>query len=203
MVAGRLGLDVPTERVVAGHSVGELTAAAVVGALSEADAVAFAARRGAQMAAACALAPTGMSAVLGGDPAGVVAAIEALGLTPANQNGAGQIVAAGALDALAKLADEPPAGARVRPLPVAGAFHTRYMAPAEDALADYVDGIDVRDPRPILLSNADGTAVASGRRADRATRRPGDPAGPVGSVPAHTAPTSASARRSSWPRPGR
>lgn len=162
MVAGRLGLDVPTERIVAGHSVGELTAAAVVGALSEADAVAFAARRGAQMAAACALAPTGMSAVLGGDPAGVVAAIEALGLTPANQNGAGQIVAAGALDALAKLADEPPAGARVRPLPVAGAFHTRYMAPAEDALADYVDGIDVRDPRPILLSNADGTAVASG-----------------------------------------
>jgi [acyl-carrier-protein] S-malonyltransferase len=162
MVAGRLGLDVPTERIVAGHSVGELTAAAVVGALSEADAVAFAARRGAQMAAACALAPTGMSAVLGGDPAGVVAAIEALGLTPANQNGAGQIVAAGALDALAKLADEPPAGARVRPLPVAGAFHTRFMAPAEDALADYVDGIDVRDPRPILLSNADGTAVVSG-----------------------------------------
>jgi [acyl-carrier-protein] S-malonyltransferase len=162
VVAGRLGLDVPTERVVAGHSVGELTAAAVTGALSEADAVAFAARRGADMAAACALAPTGMSAVLGGDPEAVVAAIEAFGLTPANQNGAGQIVAAGARDALAKLADEPPAGARVRPLPVAGAFHTRYMAPAEDALRDYVEGIDVRDPRPILLSNADGTAVATG-----------------------------------------
>jgi [acyl-carrier-protein] S-malonyltransferase len=161
-VAGRLGLDVPTERVVAGHSVGELTAAAVTGALSEADAVAFAARRGAHMAAACALTPTGMSAVLGGDPEAVVAAIESLGLTAANQNGAGQIVAAGARDALAKLADEPPAGARVRPLPVAGAFHTRFMAQAEDALHDYVEGIDVRDPRPILLSNADGTAVATG-----------------------------------------
>jgi [acyl-carrier-protein] S-malonyltransferase len=161
-VAGRLGLDVPTERVVAGHSVGELTAAAVTGALSEADAVAFAARRGAHMAAACALTPTGMSAVLGGDPEAVVAGIEALGLTAANQNGAGQIVAAGARDALAKLAEDPPAGARVRPLPVAGAFHTRYMAPAEDALQDYVEGIDVRDPRPILLSNADGTAVATG-----------------------------------------
>jgi [acyl-carrier-protein] S-malonyltransferase len=161
-VAGRLGLDVPTERVVAGHSVGELTAAAVTGALSEADAVAFAARRGAHMAAACALTPTGMSAVLGGDPEAVVAAIERLGLTAANQNGAGQIVAAGARDALAKLAEEPPAGARVRPLPVAGAFHTRYMAPAEDALRDYVEGIDVRDPQPILLSNADGTAVATG-----------------------------------------
>jgi [acyl-carrier-protein] S-malonyltransferase len=161
-VAGRLGLDVPTERVVAGHSVGELTAAAVTGALSEADAVAFAARRGAHMAAACALTPTGMSAVLGGDAEVVVAAIESLGLTAANQNGAGQIVAAGARDALAKLADEPPAGARVRPLPVAGAFHTRFMAQAEDALHDYVEGIDVRDPRPILLSNADGTAVATG-----------------------------------------
>ncbi len=155
------------------------------------------------MAAACALAPTGMCAVLGGDPAGVVAAIEALGLTPANQNGAGQIVAAGALDALAKLADEPPAGARVRPLPVAGAFHTRYMAPAEDALADYVDGIDVRDPRPILLSNADGTAVASGAELIERLVAPGDPAGPLGPVPTHTARTSASARRSSWPRPGR
>jgi [acyl-carrier-protein] S-malonyltransferase len=114
------------------------------------------------MAAACALTPTGMSAVLGGDPEVVVAAIESLGLTAANQNGAGQIVAAGARDALAKLADEPPAGARVRPLPVAGAFHTRFMAQAEDALHDYVEGIDVRDPRPILLSNADGTAVATG-----------------------------------------
>jgi [acyl-carrier-protein] S-malonyltransferase len=151
------------EQVVAGHSVGELTAAAVSGALSPAEAVAFAARRGAEMAAACALTPTGMSAVLGGDPDEVVAALEAAGLTAANRNGAGQIVAAGALDALEKLAAEPPAGTRVRPLAVAGAFHTHYMAPAAEALTAYADTLEVADPRPILLSNADGAAVITGR----------------------------------------
>jgi [acyl-carrier-protein] S-malonyltransferase len=159
VVAHYLRLDSPTERVVAGHSVGELTAAAVAGALTPGDAVAFAARRGQEMAAACALTPTGMSALLGGDPDEVAAGIEAAGLTPANRNGAGQIVAAGALDALARLAENPPAGARVRPLPVAGAFHTHYMAPAEANLADYVASLPAADPRPILLSNADGSAV--------------------------------------------
>jgi [acyl-carrier-protein] S-malonyltransferase len=162
IVADQLGLDATDERVVAGHSVGELTAAAVAGALTPAVAVAFAARRGAEMAAACALTPTGMSALLGGDPDEVVAGIEAAGLTPANRNGAGQIVAAGALDALEKLAAEPPAGARVRPLAVAGAFHTHFMSPAAAALADYAKGVQVADPRPILLSNADGSAVSSG-----------------------------------------
>jgi [acyl-carrier-protein] S-malonyltransferase len=150
------------EQVVAGHSVGELTAAAVSGALTPAEAVAFAARRGAEMAAACALAPTGMSAVVGGDAEEVLAAIEAVGLTAANRNGSGQIVAAGALDALEKLAEEPPARARVVPLAVAGAFHTHYMAPAADALESYAATVAVRDPRPILLSNADGAAVVTG-----------------------------------------
>ncbi len=163
IVAHELGLDASGERVVAGHSVGELTAAAVSGALTPTEAVAFAARRGAEMAAACALTPTGMSALLGGDPDEVAAGIEAAGLTPANRNGAGQIVAAGALDALEKLAAEPPAGARVRPLAVAGAFHTHYMAPAEQALTVYVADLTVADPRPILLSNADGAAVTTGR----------------------------------------
>lgn len=162
IVAHELGLDAAGERVVAGHSVGELTAAAVAGALSPVEAVAFAARRGAEMAAACALTPTGMSALLGGDPDEVAAGIEAAGLTPANRNGAGQIVAAGALDALEKLAAEPPAGARVRPLAVAGAFHTHFMAPAEQALGGYVADLVVADPRPILLSNADGAAVTTG-----------------------------------------
>jgi [acyl-carrier-protein] S-malonyltransferase len=162
IVAGQLGLDSSDERVVAGHSVGELTAAAVAGALAPAVAVGFAARRGAEMAAACALTPTGMSALLGGDPDEVLASIEAAGLTPANRNGAGQIVAAGALDALEKLAAEPPAGARVRPLAVAGAFHTHFMSPAAAALADYADGVPVSDPWPILLSNADGSALSSG-----------------------------------------
>ncbi len=162
VVAGRLDLADRDDVVVAGHSVGELTAAAVAGALSPADAVAFAARRGAEMAAACALTPTGMSALLGGDPDEVAAGIEAFGLVPANRNGAGQIVAAGALDALEKLAAEPPAGARVRPLQVAGAFHTQYMAPAEDALRSYAKDLSVSDPRATLLSNADGAAVSSG-----------------------------------------
>jgi [acyl-carrier-protein] S-malonyltransferase len=163
VVAAQLDLDGSSvDRVVAGHSVGELTAAAVAGALSAAEAVAFAARRGAEMASACALTPTGMSALLGGDPDAVAAGIEAAGLTPANRNGAGQIVAAGALDALERLAAEPPAGARVRPLQVAGAFHTHYMAPAEAALQSYARELRPSDPRPTLLQNADGAAVSSG-----------------------------------------
>jgi [acyl-carrier-protein] S-malonyltransferase len=162
IAAGQLGLEDGHERVVAGHSVGELTGAAVAGALTPVEAVSLAARRGAEMAAACALAPTGMSAVLGGDPDEVVAAIESAGLTPANRNGAGQIVAAGALDALEKFAAEPPARTRVIPLSVAGAFHTHYMAPAADALGEYARTLQVADPRPILLSNADGAAVVTG-----------------------------------------
>jgi [acyl-carrier-protein] S-malonyltransferase len=162
IVASQLNLESDTERVVAGHSVGELTAAAVSGALTGREAVALAARRGAEMAAACALTPTGMSALLGGDPDEVAAGIEAAGLVAANRNGAGQIVAAGALDKLAQLAEAPPAGARVRPLAVAGAFHTHFMSPAEDALREFAKTLTVADPRPILLSNADGSAVVSG-----------------------------------------
>jgi [acyl-carrier-protein] S-malonyltransferase len=164
IAAGQLGVGAndADEQVVAGHSVGELTAAAVSGALTPTAAVALAGRRGAEMAAACALAPTGMSAVLGGDEDAVLAAIEAAGLTPANRNAAGQIVAAGALDALAAFAAEPPKGARVRPLQVAGAFHTDYMAPAADALTEYARGVEIADPRPVLLSNADGRAVSTG-----------------------------------------
>ena len=159
--AEQLPLD-PVQ-VVAGHSIGELTAAAVAGALSTESALLLAGVRGREMAAACAVEPTGMSAVLGGEPDAVAAAIEAAGLTPANRNGAGQIVAAGALPALEKLAAEPPAGTRVRPLAVAGAFHSPYMAPAEQALAALAGGVTVTDPRRTLLSNADGTAVTGGR----------------------------------------
>jgi [acyl-carrier-protein] S-malonyltransferase len=115
------------------------------------------------MAAACALEPTGMSAVLGGDPDEVVAAIDRHGLHPANRNGAGQIVAAGARDALAKFADEAPPRTRVVALQVAGAFHTPYMAPAEQALAAVAGGVTVSDPARILLSNLDGAAIIHGR----------------------------------------
>ncbi|WP_328851921.1 acyltransferase domain-containing protein [Micromonospora globbae] len=147
----------------AGHSVGELGAAALAGVLTAESAITLAGVRGREMAAACALEPTGMAAVLGGDPDEVLAAIEAHGLHPANRNGAGQIVAAGARDNLDKLAAEPPAKTRIIRLQVAGAFHTPYMAPAEAALAAVAGGIVTAEPARILLSNRDGAAVAHGR----------------------------------------
>ncbi|HEY2671863.1 MAG TPA: acyltransferase domain-containing protein [Rugosimonospora sp.] len=149
--------------LVAGHSVGELGAAALAGVLSPEAAVTLAGVRGRAMAAACALEPTGMAAVLGGDPDDVIAGIEGAGLYPANRNGAGQVVAAGAVEALEKLVATPPAGSRVRALRVAGAFHTPYMAEAEHELAAVASGITPGDPHKILLSNLDGTAVTTGR----------------------------------------
>ncbi|SCE99012.1 [acyl-carrier-protein] S-malonyltransferase [Micromonospora coriariae] len=146
-----------------GHSVGELGAAALAGVLPAEAAITLAGVRGREMAAACALEPTGMAAVLGGDPDEVLAAIAAHGLHPANRNGAGQIVAAGSLDGLDKLAAEPPAKTRIIRLQVAGAFHTPYMAPAETALAAVAAGITPADPARILLSNLDGAAVNHGR----------------------------------------
>lgn len=149
--------------VLAGHSVGEVTASAGAGVLGEADAMAFVALRGRAMAEASAATPTGMSAVLGGDPDEVLAVIEAHGLTPANVNGGGQVVAAGSLDGLAALAGDPPDRARVIPLKVAGAFHTSYMAPAVGVLAEAFGEHDVSDPGVTLLSNRDGEVVTSGR----------------------------------------
>ncbi|WP_406078652.1 acyltransferase domain-containing protein [Micromonospora sp. NBC_00858] len=149
--------------LTAGHSVGELGAAALAGVLPAEAAITLAGVRGREMAAACALEPTGMAAVLGGDPDEVLAAIAAHGLHPANRNGAGQIVAAGALDGLDKLAVDPPAKTRIIRLQVAGAFHTPYMAPAETALAAVAAGITPADPARILLSNLDGAAVNHGR----------------------------------------
>jgi [acyl-carrier-protein] S-malonyltransferase len=146
-----------------GHSVGELGAAALAGVISPESAVTLAGVRGRAMATACGLEPTGMAAVLGGDPEEVTAAIDAAGLHAANFNGAGQIVAAGGVSGLEKFAAEPPAGARVKLLQVAGAFHTPYMATAERELAAVASGVPTADPRKILLSNLDGTAVSSGR----------------------------------------
>jgi [acyl-carrier-protein] S-malonyltransferase len=114
------------------------------------------------MAAACAIEPTGMRAVVGGDPDEVLAAIEAAGLYVANRNGAGQVVAAGSLDGLEKLAAAPPAGARLIALSVAGAFHTPFMAPAEQALAAVAAGITAGAPTKILLSNRDGASIDHG-----------------------------------------
>ncbi len=146
----------------AGHSVGEITAAAFAGVLSDRDAMVFVRERGRGMAAASAITPTGMSAVLGGDPADVAAALDKYGLTPANTNGGGQVVAAGTLEQLSSLAAEPPARARVIPLQVAGAFHTHHMAPAVETLGTLAQDFDVSDPAVTLLSNGDGKPVASG-----------------------------------------
>ena len=153
--------------IAAGHSVGELAAAAVAGVLDPDAAVALAAVRGREMAAACARVPTGMSAVLGGKPQDVLDRLQELGLDPANRNGAGQVVAAGPVDALDALAAAPPERARVVPLSVAGAFHTRFMAPAEEALGRHASAVTPADPVHTLLSNADGAAVTDGADALR------------------------------------
>ncbi|WIK82715.1 ACP S-malonyltransferase [Micrococcus lylae] len=162
--AHALDLDaVGGEKVLlAGHSVGEITAAALAGVLTAEEAAALVRVRADGMAEAAASAPTGMAAVVGGDQDEVLAAIADHGLTPANVNGAGQTVAAGAVEKLAALGEDAPAKARVIPLKVAGAFHTEYMASAVPALSEHVAGLSPEDPRVELLSNRDGEAVASG-----------------------------------------
>ncbi|GAA3223506.1 ACP S-malonyltransferase [Dactylosporangium siamense] len=155
-------LPLANVNVFAGHSIGELAASTLAGVFSAEAAITLAAVRGREMAAACALEPTGMSAILGGDPDEVLAVVEAAGLQPANRNGAGQVVAAGSLSGLEKLAAAPPARARIIALKVAGAFHTPYMAPAEEALATIAAGVTASAPTRPLLSNLDGTVVEDG-----------------------------------------
>jgi [acyl-carrier-protein] S-malonyltransferase len=147
--------------IAAGHSVGELAAGAIAGVVSAEDSMRLIAVRSRAMAQAAAE-PTGMTAILGGSEADVLAALATLGLTPANINTTGQIVAAGTMDQLAALAADPPAGTRLRPLPVAGAFHSPHMAPAAGALRAAAAGVTTRDPAIVLLSNLDGAAVTSG-----------------------------------------
>jgi len=147
---------------VAGHSVGEFAAAAAAGVLTEEDALRLVGIRGRAMAEAAAAEQTGMSAIIGGDEEAIVGRLGELDLTPANYNGGGQLVAAGALPALQALAGEPPAGTRVIPLQVAGAFHTRYMAPAVDALRQAAATVSTGDPRLTVWSNRDGASVGSG-----------------------------------------
>src|SRR3984885_2689378 len=147
----------------AGHSVGELAAGVLAGVLTADDAMRLVRVRGAAMAAASAAEPTGMTAVLGGDEEAVLAAIARHGLTPANINAAGQIVAAGALADLAAFAADPPAGARRRPPQGGGAVHTRDMAPAVAALRDAAAEVAVADPYLTLLCNADGAAATTGK----------------------------------------
>ena len=161
----------------AGHSVGEITAAGMAGSFDGDSALSLVNVRGRAMSTAATGSNTGMSAVLGGEREVVVEALLALGLTPANENGGGQIVAAGSLDALAKLAENPPAGARVRPLQVSGAFHTSVMQPAVTALAEAAAKISVTNPSAPVISNRDGAIITDGN--ELVARIVGQVSGPV------------------------
>jgi [acyl-carrier-protein] S-malonyltransferase len=154
--SGRIG-------AVAGHSVGELTAAAGARVITAEQAMVLVRERGRAMAEASAVTPTGMTAVLGGDREEVLAKLAEHGLTAANDNGPGQIVAAGTTEQLAALAEDPPAKARLKPLSVAGAFHTEHMAPAVDVLARLARSVSTHDPRTPIVSNRDGQVVHDGR----------------------------------------
>lgn len=156
------GDSLPAGAILAGHSVGEITASALAGALSETDALTFVRERANAMAQAAATTPTGMAAVLGGDPDEVLAKLSDLGLTPANANGGGQTVAAGTLEQLEALVANPPAKARVIPLKVAGAFHTSHMQPAVGVLQELSSSLSPQNPQLTLLSNFDGAPVTDG-----------------------------------------
>ncbi|CAL9440911.1 ACP S-malonyltransferase [Streptomyces sp. NPDC091294] len=177
--AAALG-DIPgfAPGAVAGHSVGEITAAAFAGVLDDTAALTLVRKRGLAMAEAAAVTETGMSALLGGDPEVSIAHLEKLGLTPANVNGAGQIVAAGTMEQLAALNEDKPEGVRkVVPLKVAGAFHTQHMAPAVDRLAEAAKALTPADPKVTYVSNKDGRSVATG--AEVLERLVGQVANPV------------------------
>ena len=159
---GAHALGIKDFAVTSGHSVGELAAAALSGAISESDALKLVRARGVEMAKAAAVTPAGMSAVLGGDRDEVLSMIASLKLVAANDNGAGQIVAAGDLQALATLGENPPAGARVRALAVAGAFHTSYMSPAVDPLRTLASTLSTHPVAIQVISNKDGEVVTDG-----------------------------------------
>lgn len=164
VIAGFLGYRALgiTPSLVAGHSVGEITAAGFAGVISEADALSLVRTRGKEMAEVAATTDSGMSAILGGERADVLAAITQHGLVAANDNGAGQIVAAGERGALEELASNPPAGARVRALAVAGAFHSPLMAAVRQPLQAHAATLSLHAPSMTILSNKDGAAMATG-----------------------------------------
>lgn len=168
VAAGLLGaqaLGLNKFSVVAGHSVGEITAAGISGVLSPAHALELVRQRGIAMAKAASQVETGMAAVLGGERTEVLKSIKDLDLVPANDNGAGQIVAAGSLTQIDKLIENPPAGSRVRALAVAGAFHSHYMQSAVSHVAGFVEKVSINEPTSQLLSNKDGSVVAGGKDA--------------------------------------
>ncbi|MEY5023354.1 MAG: hypothetical protein RL569_267 [Actinomycetota bacterium] len=162
IAAARTALKVSEFDGVVGHSVGEFAAAAIAGVISDTDAMRLVAVRANAMADAAKLSQTSMAAILGGEEADVLAALASAGLHAANFNGAGQIVAAGAKQAIEQLVANPPAKARVIELKVAGAFHTDYMQPAVALLADAAKDVATNNPSVALWSNVDGRQVHSG-----------------------------------------
>jgi [acyl-carrier-protein] S-malonyltransferase len=159
---GAHALGIKKFAVTSGHSVGEIAAAALSDAITESDALTLVRARGLEMAQAAASSPSGMSAILGGDRTEVLAAISALNLVAANDNGAGQIVAAGDLQALSSLNENPPTGSRVRALAVAGAFHTHFMQPAVEPLRTLASAIATHQVGIEVISNKDGQVVTAG-----------------------------------------
>ncbi|MEY4989416.1 MAG: hypothetical protein RI933_1049, partial [Actinomycetota bacterium] len=158
------GIDLHDSKVsgIAGHSVGEITAAVGAGIFDAATGIKFVRERGEAMARAAALESTSMAAILGGDLQAIEDRLSELELEPANYNGPGQIVAAGATAQIGELQANPPAGTRVVPLQVAGAFHSRFMKPAQSSLAQYANSMAVADPTIAIWSNQDGHQVSSG-----------------------------------------
>ena len=148
----------------AGHSVGEITSAYVAGIFDDETALKFVQKRGNEMAQASSLAESSMAAVVGGEHEGVLADLAARGLSAANYNGAGQIVAAGSKELIVELVANAPAGTRVIQLQVAGAFHTSFMESARAPLAEYSQSVEAKDPNILIWTNRDGSSVAEGSK---------------------------------------
>ena len=150
-----------TASFVAGHSLGEYSANVAAGTLSFADAVRAVKNRGRYMQEAVPVGTGAMAAVIGLDAALVAqACAEAANgdvVTPANLNGAGQVVIAGSKDAVARAGERAKAlGARrVVPLSVSAPFHCALMKPAEVRLAPELRALSVHDPNPPVVANVD------------------------------------------------
>lgn len=157
-------LDTANLSGVAGHSVGEVSAAAIANVLTDTKAMQLVNVRAKAMAHAAATSEaTSMAAVLGGDVETVIARLNELGLSAANYNGSGQIVAAGSKSEIDKLVAEGPTGSKVIPLSVAGAFHTSYMLPAVSELESFTSTLDITNPAISLWSNQNGQLVSNGK----------------------------------------
>jgi [acyl-carrier-protein] S-malonyltransferase len=162
IAAARTAIDLAGFDGVVGHSVGEFAAAAISGVISDEDAMRLVAVRANAMAEAAKLEVTSMAAVLGGEQEQVLAALVALGLSAANYNGAGQIVAAGSKAFIDRLVAAPPEKSRVIELKVAGAFHTHYMRPAVQTLSAVAETVTASNPQMKLWSNVDGAVATNG-----------------------------------------